>query len=80
MDIEARKIHFVQEFLRLKNEKLINKFEHLLRLEKMKSYESELSSMTMEQFNKMINEAEEDSKHGRLTSASDLKDEIDSWT
>lgn len=79
MDIQARKIHFVQEFLRLKNEDLINKFEKLLRLEKMKTYESELSSMTIEQFNEIIDKAEDDSKNGRMTSASDLRNEIDSW-
>jgi len=80
MDIQAKKIHFVQEFLRLKNEDLIDKFERLLRLEKVKNYESEMTSMSMEEFNKMIDKAEEDSKQGRTISASDLRNEIDSWT
>jgi len=80
MDIQAKKIHFVQEFLRLKNEDLIDKFERLLRLEKVKNYESEMTSMSMEEFNKMIDKAEEDSKQGRTISASDLRTEIDSWT
>ncbi|MGQ1947822.1 hypothetical protein ACT3CD_12055 [Geofilum sp. OHC36d9] len=80
MDIQARKIHFVQEFLRLRNEGLIDKFEKLLRLEKMKIYELELSSMTIEQLNTIIDNAEEDSKNGRMTSASQLRNEINSWT
>ncbi len=80
MDIQDRKIHFVQEFLRLKNEELINKFEELLRLEKMKTYESELSPMSYKQFNELIDKAEDDSKNGKFTSGSDLRNEIDSWT
>ncbi|MBI9068309.1 MAG: hypothetical protein JEZ09_13530 [Salinivirgaceae bacterium] len=79
MDIQARKIHFVQEFLRLKNEKLIDKFEKLLRLEKMKTYESELLPMNIGQFNELIDRAEDDAKNGRMTSASELRNEIDSW-
>ena len=79
MDIQARKLHFVQEFLRLKNEELIEKFEKLLRLEKMKTYESELSPMSIEQFNETIDKAEDDSQSGRVISASELRNEIDSW-
>ncbi len=80
MDIQARKIHFVQEFLKLQNEELIKKLENLLKLEKMKSYESELSSMSLEQFNAMIDQAEEDAQQNRLTEASELRKNIDSWT
>jgi len=34
MDIQTRKIAFVQEFLKLQNEDLISRFEKLLRTEK----------------------------------------------
>ncbi len=80
MDIQARKIHFVQEFLRLKNEALIEKFENILRSERQKSYEESLYPMSTDEFNEMIDSAEEDSKNGRLISSSDLKKEMDSWT
>jgi hypothetical protein len=79
MDIQARKIHFVQEFLRLKNEELIDKFEKLLHLEKMKTYESELSPMKIEKLKELIDKAEDDSINGRVISIADLKNEINSW-
>lgn len=79
MDIQARKIHFIQEFLRLKNEAVIDKFEQLLRSEKSKTYETELSPMSVDQLNVIVDKAEEDAQYGRLTSAADLKNEIDSW-
>lgn len=80
MDIQTRKIHFVQEFLQLKNEALIEKFENILRVEKQKSYKESLQPMSIEEFNDMIDKAEEDSKNGRLISSEDLRKEIDSWT
>jgi len=79
MDIQARKIHFIQEFLRLKNEAVIDKFEQLLRLEKSKTYEAELKPMSVDQLNVIVDNAEKDAQQGRITSASDLKNEIDSW-
>jgi hypothetical protein len=67
-----------QEFLRLKNEAVIDKFEQLLRSEKSKTYETELSPMSVDQLNVIVDKAEEDAQYGLLTSAADLKNEIDS--
>ncbi|MDH5400270.1 MAG: hypothetical protein OEX02_19105 [Cyclobacteriaceae bacterium] len=36
MDIQTRKLHFIQEILALSNEKIIEKLEGLLKLEKLK--------------------------------------------
>ena len=80
MDIQARKIHFVQEFLRLNNEKLIAKFEQILQTEKQKLYAAEVKPMSVEEFNKMIDSAEEDAANGRFRSAEDLEKDIDSWS
>jgi len=79
MDIQTRKLNFIQEFLRLKNEKLIAKLEKTLKSEKVKSYEEHISPMSEDEFNRIIDEAEKDSKEGKLTSAVDLRKEIDSW-
>ena len=80
MDIQSRKIHFVQEFLQLKNEKLIEKFENILRNEKQSIYEEPIKPMSIDEFNELIDKAEEDSKNGRLMSSDEMKKEIDSWT
>jgi len=79
MDIQERKIHFVQEFLRINNEALIDKFEKILKAEKQKDYESSLHPYSLDEFNLMIDKAEEDSSAGRLTSSSELKNDMDSW-
>ena len=80
MDLQTRKLNFIQEFLRLNNEKLISKLENLLKSEKAKSYEQHISHLSEEELNRIIDEAEKDSKKGRLTSAVELKKDIDSWS
>ena len=79
MDIQTKKLHFVQEFLRLKDEDLIDKISDLLRIEKKKKIEKELNPLSQKEFNDLIDSAESDSENGRLTSAKELKNEIDSW-
>lgn len=79
MDIQTKKLHFVQEFLRLKDENLIDKLSDLLRIEKKKKIEKELKPFSQKEFNDLIDSAESDSENGRLTSAGELKNEIDSW-
>ena len=79
MDIQTKKLHFVQEFLRLKDESLIDKLNNLLQKERKKKIEKELKAFSEKEFNDLIDSAESDSKNGRLTSARELKNEIDSW-
>ncbi len=80
MDIQTKKLHFVQEFLRLKDENLIDKLNKLLKSERKKKFERELKPLNDEEFNDLIDNAESDSVNGRLTSARNLKKEIDSWS
>lgn len=80
MDIQLRKIHFVKEFLRLNNEQAINKLESLLKSEKKRIYSKELEPLSHDDFNEMIDNAEEDSKKGRIVEANDLKKDIKSWS
>lgn len=79
MDLEARKISFVQEFLRLQNEEIVSGLEKLLRKRKAKLAEESFKPMTKEQYNAEIDQALEDSKNGRMTKATDLKAKIQKW-
>ncbi len=79
MDIQARKIHFVQEFLRVADDELVTKLERLLRIERKKKLEEELSPMTMKEFNEIIDKSEDDFKNERVTEARNLLNQIDSW-
>lgn len=80
MDLEARKISFVQEFLRLQNEEIISGLEKLLRTQKAELIENNFKPMSMEQYNAEIDQAMEDSKNGRMIKASDLKAKIKKWS
>ncbi len=73
MDLQARKISFVQEFLRLKNEEIISGLESMLKKRKSEIYENELKPMSLENFNKEIDQALKDSENDRVIKATDLK-------
>ena len=79
MDIQARKMHFVQEFLRVADEELVTKLEKVLRIERKKKLEEELSPMTMKEFNEIIDKSEDDFKNERVTEARNLLNQIDKW-
>ena len=72
MDIQARKIHFIQEFLRTDDEELLTKLENLLRKESKKKYDKENHPMTVNEFNKMVDQSEDDFRQGKAREAKDL--------
>lgn len=77
MNIETRKIEFVQAFLNLQSEKLISQFEKLLK--KAKQSEKELKPFTIEELNSRINVSLEDSKNEDVTESNELLSEIKHW-
>lgn len=77
MNIETRKIEFVQAFLNLQNEELISQFEKLLK--KAKQSEKELQPFTIEELNSRINVSLEDSKNEDVTESNELLSEIKHW-
>ncbi|MFH7005281.1 hypothetical protein [Flavobacterium bizetiae] len=79
MDLEARKISFVQEFLRLQSEEIVIGLENLLHKQKVELLDQEMKSMSIEQFNKEIDQSLDDAKNARIVSAKDLKSKIQKW-
>ena len=79
MDLHARKIIFVQEFLRLQNEEIISGLEDLLKKKKAEHYGQRLKPMSEEQFKIEIEKALVDSKEERVISARDLKKKAKKW-
>lgn len=77
MNLEARKLEFIQEFLKVQSEDVISKLEHILHLRKDKSL---FQPMTVEEFNNRIDQSMEDSKNGKVIKSSDLKAKIQKWT
>ena len=80
MNLEARKISFVQEFLRLDNERIIDTLERLLQKNKSEAFEQNLKPMSLKQFNDEINLSLNDEENDRLIEATDLKNEIQKWS
>ena len=79
MDIQTRKINFIQEFLRLRNIKLIEKLEKILLEDKAVNYEANLNPMSIDEFNEMIDQSVEDAKQGKVISAQDLNESVKTW-
>ncbi len=79
MDLQTRKITFVQEFLKIQSEEIILRLEKLLEKEKGKMTDSEFTPMTIDELNNRIDESLTDSHYGRLTENSDLITEIKEW-
>ena len=79
MDLQTRKLHFIQEFLRFANVSIVEKFEKLLQQERKKIVEQEISPMTLAEYEQRIDTALDDLKNNRVTTAKKLKKEITSW-
>ncbi|WP_026708439.1 hypothetical protein [Flavobacterium frigidarium] len=79
MDLQSRKISFVQEFLSIESEELISRFENLLKNKNTTLKNTELNSMTISDLNRRIDQSEDDSNKGRLTEMEDFLSEIEKW-
>ncbi len=67
MNIEARKIKFVQAFLQLQDEELISRFEQLLKVEK-----KEFKPMSLTELNSRIDRSEDDFKNNRFKTTEEI--------
>ncbi len=80
MDLQSRKIAFVQEFLKIQHEDLVGKFEEILRIElRSGSVRKDKKPMSIEELNRRIDESMNDSENERLIASDKLKDVIKGW-
>ena len=79
MDLQTRKISFVQEFLSIQNEEVVSRLEIYLKKEKLSLEEKAFQPMTIAELNRRIDQSEQDSINGRLTESKDLLKEIKKW-
>lgn len=78
MNIETRKLSFIQDFLRIQNEEIVIGLETLLKKRKLEQYEKELKPMDLKQFNDEINQSLNDSENNRVIKATELKEKWNS--
>jgi hypothetical protein len=79
MDLQQRKIHFVQAFLRLNDEHIIDTLEYTLKTEKTKLSPHPSIPYSLDELNQKINSAEEDAKNGRLRNTDELRIDLNTW-
>lgn len=72
MDLKTRKLEFIQEFLKLRSEEAVSRFENLLNKEKENLFAENIESMTQEELNARIDQSENDFENNRFKKSSDL--------
>lgn len=72
MDLQTRKIEFIQEFLKIKNERVILKLETLLENEVKLVDSTILEVITDEELNQRINQSESDFENKRFKTSAEL--------
>ncbi len=79
MDLQSRKIAFVQEFLSVESEEVVSRLEKFFKKEKTAIQEKTFKPMSIVELNRRIDQSEQDSIHGRLTEMNDFLAEIEKW-
>ncbi len=79
MNIQARKLILIEEFLHISDENLISKLELLIRQEKKNLLENELTPMSLNEFHNLIDKAIQDSDAGRVITHEELKNKVNEW-
>ncbi|MGY5353657.1 hypothetical protein [Wenyingzhuangia sp. IMCC45467] len=68
MDIQGRKLEFIQEFLKIQKEDVLTRFENLLKKEKA----VELKPFSVEELNNRIDQSESDFNNNRFKTSSQI--------
>ncbi|MBU4538180.1 MAG: hypothetical protein L6264_11210 [Weeksellaceae bacterium] len=74
MDIQTRKLEFIQEFLKIQSEELISLLERIL-----KSNETTSVPFTAEELMTRVKESEENYKAGKFKSQDELEKLSENW-
>lgn len=72
MDIQTRKLNFIQDFLKLQSEEAIVQFERLMKKTKRGDTKDKLQPFTMDELNERISKSEEDFKNKKFKTTAEL--------
>lgn len=78
MDLQTRKILFVQQFLKLESEKAISHLEKLLKKETKN--DAVFQPISTQEFKQRIDQSMDDFDNNRVTEASQLLSQIEKWS
>lgn len=79
MDLQTRKIEFIQEFLKIQSEDLVLRLDKLLKKETSKIEVNQLKPFTVKELQNRISKSMKDSKAGKLTVSNELLSEVKQW-
>ncbi len=80
MNIQARKLVLIEEFLRISDESVLTKLESFFEKEKItKGDEMESEPMSLDKFYEMIDKSKQDSEEGLVVPHEELKEKIKTW-
>jgi predicted transcriptional regulator len=74
-DMQTRKLRFMEEYIRLTDEAIIDKLAQLLREEKQKTIKATLEPLTHEELTEKLDRSEADIREGRLHT----QDEVENY-
>jgi hypothetical protein len=78
--VEIKKLHLIEDLLRVESERIIDRIESILKEERLKTLETELNRpYTEKEFNEMIDRSELNVTEGKVLSTKDLKKKVQSW-
>ena len=72
MDLDTRKIEFIQEFLKIQSEEVVSRLEKILKNEKNNLNTRVLEPMTQDDLEKRIDRSESDFRNNRFKTSSEL--------
>lgn len=72
MNLEARKLEFIQEFLKLQSEEMISRLEKILKNENDEANDGLFEPMNIEELNERIHKSESDFENKRFKTSSEL--------
>ncbi|GAB1857423.1 hypothetical protein MHTCC0001_22590 [Flavobacteriaceae bacterium MHTCC 0001] len=72
MDLQTRKLEFIQEFLKIQSEEVIERLEKLLKSEGKSNFNTNEYPMSSEALNSRVAESETDFENGQYKKSADL--------
>lgn len=79
MDLQRRKIEFIQKFLKIQSEDLVLRLDKLLKMETSKVEVNELKPFTVKELQNWISKSMKDSQANQLTAHSELLSDVQQW-
>lgn len=79
MNIQARKLILIEEFLGITDESLITKLELFIKQEKEILHVRQVDPFSLQEFHDMIDRAKQDSEAGRVITHQELKKRVKTW-